>query len=205
MSWRRSNSGHRNGTKASVWFPCGSSPSRKRRLPRTSPPNGRRIPHRLSDTSRKRLPEDHRLSGYGSEGWRFPAWRQRKNALLISLCRVYPARELFSEKENHKHTGIPHQQAYRLHRLRQHGRCGCPRSVPRRWAGKCCAGQPHPARLKPWPKHLAAAPPPTMWSHRTAMNFPWRKAADDGRYAGRHRTHPGKAQRAFVLVTMLPG
>lgn len=26
-----------------------------------------------------------------------------------------------------------------------------------------------PPRLKPWPKHLAAAPPPTMWSRRTAM------------------------------------
>ena len=29
--------------------------------------------------------------------------------------------------------------------------------------------------------------------------FSWRKAADDGRYAGRHRTHPGKAQRAFCF------
>lgn len=35
-----------------------------------------------------------------------------------------------------------------FYRLRQHGRCGCPRSVPRRWAGKCCAGQPHPAKAE---------------------------------------------------------
>ena len=32
----------------------------------------------------------------------------------------------------------------------------------------CWPTAPRP-RLKPWPKHLAAAPPPTMWSRRTAM------------------------------------
>ena len=59
---------------------------------------------------------------------RFPARRRRKAAPSFPCAGPVP-HATFSEKEDHGHTGIPHQQAYRLHRLRQHGR-GHPRRVP---------------------------------------------------------------------------
>lgn len=71
------------------------------------------------------------LFGYGCKGGmrRFPARRRRKAASSFPCAGPVP-HATFSEKEDHGHTGIPQQQAYRLHRLRQHGRAilgGSPR------------------------------------------------------------------------------
>ena len=83
------------------------------------------------------------LFGCGCKGGmrRFPARRRRKAASSFPCAGPVP-HATFSEKEDHGHTGIPQQQAYRLHRLRQHGR-GHPRRARRGSRSGTLRLQPH--------------------------------------------------------------